>query len=58
MPLEVQKMVEKRMQETAKDKEKYEQFDPSDMSLEAFKKSLGQQESRNVASRSNKPIAS
>ena len=51
-------MVDERIEETAKERQKMDQFDPSDMSLDAFKKAIGSQESRNVASRSNKPIAS
>ena len=54
MPESVKKILEQRMEETAKDKQ--QQFNPSDMSLDQFKKNFGQQESRNSASRSNKPI--
>ena len=54
MPEAVKKMLEQRLEETAQDRK--QQFNPSDMSLEQFKKNFGQQESRNSASRSNKPI--
>ena len=58
MPEEVRKIVEKRLKETAKDKE--QAFDQSDMYLDDFKRNFGSvmMDSRNAASRSNKPIAS
>ena len=57
MPDEVKKIVQQRLKETAKEKEL---FDPSDMYLDDLKKNFGSvmMDSRNTASRSNKPIAS
>ena len=58
MPNEVKKIVQQRLQETAKEKE--QAFDPSDMYLDDLKRNFGSvmlMDSRNTASRSNKPIA-